>query len=240
MSMVEVDNVSMRFNLSAERLDNMKEYFVKLVRRQLHFQEFWALKDISFSLERGDSLALVGLNGSGKSTLLKLVAGIMKPTKGSVTVHGSVSPLIELGAGFDGDLSARENVYLNGMILGYTREHIKQRYDQIIDFAELQDFQEVPVKNFSSGMTARLGFAIATLDQPDVLILDEVLSVGDYKFQEKSLARTQEIINNGATVLFVSHTVEQVKKICRRAIWLEGGKIKMSGGVDEVCAAYQG
>lgn len=240
MSMIELENVSMMFNLASEWVDNIKEYLIRLVRRDLHFQEFWALRDISFTVGRGDALGVVGLNGSGKSTLLKLVAGIMKPTSGSVKVSGQVAPMIELGAGFDLELSARENIYLNGMILGYTRKHITERYEKILDFAELREFEMVPVKNFSSGMTARLGFAIATLDQPDILILDEVLAVGDYQFQEKSMARTQEIIDNGATVLLVSHDIEQVKKLCQKALWLEKGHLKMIGDVDEVCARYQG
>ena len=182
----------------------------------------------------------MGLNGSGKSTLLKTVAGIYEPTEGSVHTKGSLAPMIELGAGFDPDLTARENIYLNGAVLGYTREHMKKNLEEIIDFAELEEFVEVPVKNFSSGMTARLGFAIATLTQPDILILDEVLSVGDYKFQKKSLKRTRQIVENGATVLFVSHSSSQVAKICDRALWLEDGQLKMDGGIDEVCLAYEG
>lgn len=237
-AMIELDNVSMMFNLSTERVDNIKEYVIRMLKRQLFFREFWALRDISFKLEKGDSLGVIGLNGSGKSTLLKVVAGILKPTKGRVMVRGSVAPLIELGAGFDADLSARENIFLNGAILGYSREYMEEKFDEIVSFAELQDFIDVPVKNFSSGMTARLGFAIATMNIPDILIVDEVLAVGDYKFQEKSFARMERIINSGATVLFVSHSVEQVKKMCNKALWLEHGKMKMFGDVNVVCDAY--
>lgn len=237
-AMIELDNVSMMFNLSTERVDNIKEYVIRLLKKELFFKEFWALRNISFKIEKGDSLGVVGLNGSGKSTLLKVVAGILKPTTGKVIVRGSVAPLIELGAGFDADLSARENIFLNGAILGYSREYMEEKFDDIISFAELQDFIDVPIKNFSSGMTARLGFAIATMNIPDVLIVDEVLAVGDYKFQEKSFARMERIINSGATVLFVSHSVEQVKKMCNKALWLEHGKMKMFGDVNVVCDAY--
>jgi len=237
-AIIELENVSMMFNLSTERVDNIKEYVIRMLKRQLFFREFWALRDISFKLEKGDSLGVIGLNGSGKSTLLKVVAGILKPTKGRVMVRGSVAPLIELGAGFDADLSARENIFLNGAILGYSREYMEEKFDEIVSFAELQDFIDVQVKNFSSGMTARLGFAIATMNIPDILIVDEVLAVGDYKFQEKSFARMERIINSGATVLFVSHSVEQVKKMCNKALWLEHGKMKMFGDVNVVCDAY--
>lgn len=238
-AMVRVDNVSMMFNGSSERIDNIKEYFIRMLKKQLMFQEFWALKNISFELVRGDSLGIVGLNGSGKSTLLKLIAGILKPTEGSLYIGGGIAPLIELGAGFDEDLSAEENVFLNGSILGYSKEYMKERYNDIIDFAEISAFTQIPLKNFSSGMKARLGFAIATMNTPDILILDEVLSVGDYKFQDKSSKRTQEIIDSGATVLFVSHSVEQVKKICNKAMWLDGGEMKLFGDVDSICSAYE-
>ena len=205
-SVIKVNDVSMMFNLSSEKIDSIKEYFIKAVRRELHFQEFWALRDISFTLEKGDSLGMVGLNGSGKSTLLKIVSGILKPTKGTVETCGSIAPLIELGAGFDANLSARENIYLNGAILGYSRAYMSERFDEIIEFAELQDFVDTAVKNYSSGMVARLGFAIATMNVPDILIIDEILAVGDYKFQEKSFARMHEMIASGATVVFFSHS----------------------------------
>lgn len=237
-SVIKVNDVSMMFNLSSEKIDSIKEYFIKAVRRELHFQEFWALQDISFTLEKGDSLGIVGLNGSGKSTLLKIVSGILKPTKGTVETYGSIAPLIELGAGFDANLSARENIYLNGAILGYSRAYMSERFDEIIEFAELQDFVDTAVKNYSSGMVARLGFAIATMNVPDILIIDEILAVGDYKFQEKSFARMQEMIASGATVVFVSHSIEQVQKICKKALWLEHGHMRMLGDSDAVCGEY--
>ena len=237
-SVIKVNDVSMMFNLSSEKIDSIKEYFIKAVRRELHFQEFWALRDISFTLEKGDSLGIVGLNGSGKSTLLKIVSGILKPTKGTVETCGSIAPLIELGAGFDANLSARENIYLNGAILGYSRAYMSERFDEIIEFAELQDFVDTAVKNYSSGMVARLGFAIATMNVPDILIIDEILAVGDYKFQEKSFARMQEMIASGATVVFVSHSIEQVQKICKKALWLEHGHMRMLGDTDAVCGEY--
>lgn len=195
---IKVNDVSMMFNLSSEKVDSIKEYVVQLMRHQLHYKEFWALQHISFELEKGDSLGILGLNGSGKSTLLKIIAGVLKPTKGNVETCGSVAPLIELGAGFDSNLSARENIYLNGAILGYDRKYMNKRFDEIIDFAELHDFVDTAVKNYSSGMVARLGFAIATMNAPDILIIDEILAVGDYKFQQKSFQRMQEMINSGA------------------------------------------
>jgi ABC-type polysaccharide/polyol phosphate transport system ATPase subunit len=237
-SIIRVDDVSMMFNLSSERIDNIKEYLIRLMKGNLMFKEFWALKHISFELEKGDSLGVIGLNGSGKSTLLKLLAGVLKPSEGSVYTGGAIAPLIELGAGFDEDLSAEENIYLNGSILGYSKEYMQSKYNDIVKFAELEEFTQIPLKNFSSGMKARLGFAVATMNVPDILILDEVLSVGDFKFQEKSFNRTQEILNSGATVMFVSHSVEQVKKICNKALWLENGQMKMFGDSDEVCHAY--
>ena len=236
--MIDVNDVSMLFNLSKERVDNIKEYLIRVAKRQLQFDEFWALKNVSFQIEKGDSLGVIGLNGSGKSTLLKVVSGILKPTSGTVITNGNVAPLIELGAGFDADLSARENIFLNGAILGYTHEYMEERFDDIIRFAELEQFVDVPVKNFSSGMTARLGFAIATMNVPDILIIDEVLAVGDFKFQEKSFARMKSIIDSGATVLFVSHSIQQVQQMCNKALWLEHGQVRMFGDAQEVCAAY--
>lgn len=237
-AVVSVNDVSMMFNLSSEKIDSIKEYFVKAVRHELHFQEFWALKNVSFTLEKGDSIGIIGLNGSGKSTLLKIVSGILKPTKGTVETAGSIAPLIELGAGFDANLSARENIYLNGAILGYNRAYMDSRFDEIIEFAELQDFVDTAVKNFSSGMVARLGFAIATMNVPDILIIDEILAVGDYKFQEKSFDRMKQMINSGATVVFVSHSIEQVKQICKKALWLEHGNVRMLGEAETVCNCY--
>ena len=237
-AVIKIDNVSMMFNLSSEKIDSIKEYIIKLFKRQIHFQEFWALNNVSFELEKGDSLGIIGLNGSGKSTLLKIISGILKPTKGSVTTIGSIAPLIELGAGFDPNLSARENIYLNGAILGYSREYMNTRFDDIIKFAELEDFVDTAIKNYSSGMVARLGFAIATMNIPDILIIDEILAVGDYKFQQKSFKRMQEMINSGATVVFVSHSIEQVKDICKKALWLEHGNVVKFGPAEEVCAEY--
>ena len=237
-TVVKVDDVSMMFNLSSEKIDSIKEYFVKAIRHELHYQEFWALKNVSFELEKGDSIGIIGLNGSGKSTLLKVVSGILKPTKGKVETTGYIAPLIELGAGFDADLSARENIYLNGAILGYDRAYMNERFDEIIEFAELQDFVDTAVKNFSSGMVARLGFAIATMNIPDILIIDEILAVGDYKFQEKSFSRMKKMIDSGATVVFVSHSIEQVKEICKKVLWLEHGNVKMLGDAQTVCDCY--
>jgi len=237
-SVIQVDDVSMMFNIGSEKIDNIKEFFIKAAKRQLHFEEFWALKNISFDIKKGEAVGLVGFNGSGKSTMLKLIAGVMKPTKGTVRVNGTVAPMIELGAGFDLNLSARENIFLNGAVLGYDRTEMKKRFKDIVDFADLWDFIDTPVKNFSSGMTARLGFAIATSVLPEILIVDEVLGVGDYKFQERCHKRIDEIISNGATVLFVSHSIEEVKKVCNRAIWINKGEIVMDGQVDEVCAKY--
>ncbi len=236
---IKAENVSMMFNMSQEKVDNIKEYVIKMVKHELMFREFWALKNISFALEKGDSLGIVGLNGSGKSTLLKLIAGVLKPTEGRITTIGSIAPLIELGAGFDDDLSAEENILLNGSILGYSREYMMSRYDDIIRFAELEGFTNTALKNFSSGMKARLGFSIATMNIPDILILDEVLAVGDFKFQEKSFARTKEIIEAGATVLFVSHSIQQVRNICNKVLWLDHGKTVMFGKTEVVCSEYE-
>ena len=239
-AVVLVNDVSMMFNLSSEKIDSIKEYFIKVLRHELHFQEFWALKNVSFELEKGDSIGIVGLNGSGKSTLLKIVSGILKPTKGTVETVGSIAPLIELGAGFYANLSARENIYLNGAILGHNRAYMDERFDEIIEFAELQDFVDTAIKNYSSGMVARLGFAIATMNVPDILIIDEILAVGDYKFQEKSFARMKKMIESGATVVFVSHSIQQVKQICKKALWLEHGSVKMLGDAESVCDRYMG
>ncbi|MGF6991052.1 ABC-2 type transport system ATP-binding protein [Lachnospiraceae bacterium PF1-21] len=235
---VDVKNVSMRFNLSSEKFDSIKEYFIKSVKRQVTIEEFWALKDISFQVERGDSLGLVGLNGSGKSTLLKTIAGVLKPTRGSVEVKGTIAPLIELGAGFDMDLTATENIYLNGAILGYSREFMSEFYQDIIEFSELSGFMNVPIKNFSSGMLARLAFGIATIGIPDILIVDEALSVGDFRFQEKCEERIANMRNQGTTILFVSHSLEQVRKVCQKLAWIEHGELKMFGDVTEVSEIY--
>jgi len=229
----------MRFNLSSEKFDSFKEYVIKSLKKQVSYDEFWALKDVSFEVKRGDSLGLIGLNGSGKSTMLKTIAGVLKPTKGTVTVGGNIAPLIELGAGFDMDLTARENVFLNGALLGYNRAQMEAQYEDIVEFSELRDFMDVPVKNFSSGMVSRLAFAIATIGIPDILIVDEVLSVGDFRFQEKCEARIQNMKDQGTTILFVSHSIEQVKKICNKVVWLDHGVLKMFGDAQEICSIYE-
>lgn len=237
-SVIKIENVGMKFNLSQEKIDNIKEYVIKMLKRELMFQEFWALKDVSFQIEEGDRVGVVGLNGAGKSTLLKIISGVMKPTEGNVEIKGKLVPLLELGAGFDSNYTGRENIYLNGAILGYTKEFLEEKYEEIVDFAEINEFMDVPIKNFSSGMKARLGFSIATVVEPEILILDEVLSVGDAKFRKKSEARIMELFDKGITVLFVSHSIEQVKRLCNKAIWLEKGKIVMQGDAEEVCNAY--
>ena len=236
---VEVRNVTMRFNMSKEKLDSLKEYFIKLMKRQLHFQEFFALKNVSFDIEQGDVFGIVGLNGSGKSTILKIISGILKPSEGTVRTVGSISPMIELGAGFDMDLTARENVFLNGSVLGYSREMMNEKFDEIIDFAELHDFVDVAVKNFSSGMVARLGFAIATITHPDILIVDEILAVGDFLFQQKCEERIREMMSGGTTVIIVSHSIEQIERLCKHVAWLDHGNLKMVGDTQTVCDAYK-
>jgi len=239
MGIIDVQNVSMRFNLAQEKTDTVKEYVLKLLRRQLSFTEFYALRDVSFSVEQGESVALIGSNGSGKSTMLKLISGVMQPTGGSIRTGGSIAPLIELGAGFDMDLTARENIFLNGAILGYDRAFMRAHFDEIVDFAELHDFVDVPVKNYSSGMIARLGFAIATQVKADILVVDEVLAVGDFMFQQKCHRRMEEMLSGGTTLLFVSHDAEQVQRLCRRAVWLDKGRLMADGDAQEVCGQYR-
>ena len=237
---VEVNDVTMIFNMASEQLNNLKEYFIKLMRHELFFTEFRALKHISFKIRPGEVVGLVGTNGSGKSTMLKIIAGVLEPSEGECIVRGNIAPLIELGAGFDMELTARENIYLNGSLLGYTKEFIDAHFQEIVDFAELPDFVDMPMKNFSSGMVARVAFAIATVTEPDILIVDETLSVGDMFFQEKCEKRIQSFIDSGkVTVLFVSHSIEQVERICQRAVWIEKGDLRMDGPVDEVCKAYK-
>lgn len=236
---VDVSDVSMKFNLASEKFDSFKEYFIKTLKKQISYSEFWALTDVSFSVKRGESVGLIGLNGSGKSTMLKIIAGVLKPTKGTVTVRGSVAPLIELGAGFDYDLTAGENIFLNGAILGYAREEMERYYDDIVDFSELKDFMNVPVKNFSSGMVSRLAFAIATIGQPDILIVDEVLSVGDFQFQQKCEERIRRMKEHGTTLLFVSHSIDQVQSLCSKVVWLEKGHLKMQGDSIQIGNMYR-
>ena len=236
---ISVKNVSMMFNLNRDKVMGLKEYAVKALKRQLFFDEFWALRDISFDVAKGEVLGILGLNGSGKSTLLKLIAGVFKPTTGSVAVNGSVSPLLELGAGFDYEFSARENVYMNGAMFGHSPAHMETLYRDIMDFAELWEFENVPLKNFSSGMSARLGFAVATQVEPDILIIDEILGVGDYQFAQKSKERIDALLSRGATVLLVSHSSTTIQELCTRAMILRQGQMVCIGGVEEVCKVYQ-
>lgn len=235
---IKVTDATVRFNMASERIDNLKEYFVKLAKRQLMFQEFLALQNINFEVRRGESWGIIGTNGSGKSTLLKLICGIMKPYSGNVQVYGRIAPLIELGAGFDGELTAKENIFLNGAVLGHTRKYMEEHFEEIVEFAELQDFLDMPIKNYSSGMAARLGFSIATVVRPDILIVDEVLAVGDYAFQQKCERRMKEMQEQGVTLLFVSHSIETVKDICKNALWIQKGRVQKAGETEEVCEAY--
>lgn len=236
---VRATDVSVVFNIANEKIQNLKEYFIKLAKRELMFKEFVAVDDVSFEVRRGDVFGLVGTNGSGKSTMLKVVAGVLMPSEGVIEVNGTISPLIELGAGFDMELTARENIYLNGALLGHSKKFMDDQIGEIIDFAELHDFMEMPLKNYSSGMVARIAFAIATVTDPDLLIVDEVLSVGDFLFQQKCEERIQRMIANGTTVLIVSHSTDQIERLCNRALWIEKSKLKMLGDAKEVCAAYR-
>lgn len=238
-TVIKVNDLSMRFNLATEKTDTIKEYILKLLKGQLMFNEFYALKNINLEIKKGESVALIGVNGSGKSTLLKCIAGVLYPTKGSIDIKGSIAPLIELGAGFDMDLTARENLYLNGAVLGYDRDFMNEHFDSIIDFAELWDFIDVPVKNFSSGMIARLGFAIATEVKADILIVDEVLAVGDFRFQQKCKERIANLLDGGTTLIFVSHSGEQVKELCEKAVWLDHGNLVYYGLTEEACRLYE-
>lgn len=237
-TMVEFNNVSMEFNMSSEKIDSLKEYFTRLVKGNLHFSSFWALQDVSFSLDRGEVLGIIGLNGSGKSTMLKIISGIMKPTKGESRLHGTLSPMIELGAGFDIDLTGRENIFLNGSVMGYSKAFMESVFDEIVEFSELGPFIDTQVKNYSSGMQARLGFSVATVVKPQILIVDEVLAVGDFKFQQKCEDRIQELLAGDTTVLIVSHSLEQIRRLCTKVLWLEKGKTVMLDNTDTVCDAY--
>lgn len=235
---IDLENVTVRFNMATEKVDNLKEYFVRLLKRQLMFQEFLALKDVTFQVRPGEAWGLVGTNGAGKSTMLKLISGILRPYKGTITVTGSIAPLIELGAGFDMDLTARENIYLNGTLLGHTKKFMEEHFDEIVDFAELWDFLDVPLKNYSSGMQARIGFSIATIVRPDILIVDEILSVGDFKFREKCNQRMSQMLESGTTLLFVSHSIEDIRSMCTHAAWIDHGVMRMTGDVNTVTEAY--
>lgn len=235
---ISVEHVSMKFNLMEEKVDTLKEYVVKLLKGNLFYNEFIALNDVSFTIDKGDVFGLIGFNGAGKSTMLKIIAGVLKPTQGSVTIRGNIAPLIEVGAGFDPELTAKENIFLNGAILGHSHAFLEEHFDAILDFAELRDFVNVPVKNFSSGMYARLGFAIATEVQPDILIVDEVLSVGDYRFQKKCEERIGQMIESGTTVMLVSHDIGLMERLCSKVLWLEHGKVRNIGNTEEILQAY--
>lgn len=238
--MIILKNVSMKFNLGVEKDNSLKMIFINLFtpKKKKKKDYFWALKDIDFRINKGDVVGIIGANGAGKSTLLKVVSGVYKPTTGTVEVNGKISPMIELGAGFDGELTARENIYLNGAILGYSKEFLEQKFDEIVEFSELKDFLDVPVKNFSSGMVAKLAFSISTIVDPEVLIVDEILSVGDIKFQEKSKNKMMSMIEGGTTVLYVSHSIDSIKELCSKVIWLDHGKIVKMGNTKEICDEY--
>lgn len=239
--MIKVDNVSMRFNLGIEKNFSLKLFFINMFKprsKKPKKENFWALKDVSFDVKQGEVIGFIGSNGAGKSTMLKVIAGVMKPTKGKIEVHGNICPMIELGAGFDVDLTARENIYLNGAVLGYSRNFIEEKFDEIVEFSELKEFLDVPIRNFSSGMTARLAFSIATIVDPEILIVDEILSVGDIAFQKKSEAKMKSMISGGTTVLFVSHSLAQIEKLCDRVVWLEHGQVKKIGPTEKICKEY--
>ncbi|MDD6200260.1 MAG: ABC transporter ATP-binding protein [Firmicutes bacterium] len=236
--MIDADHVTIRFNLANQKVDNLKEYFIKLLKKELMFQEFLAVKDVSFRVHAGEAWGLIGRNGSGKSTMLKAISGILKPYRGTVTVNGSVAPLIELGAGFDPEMTARENIFLNGCVLGHSEKFMREHFDEIVEFAELQDFLDSPIKNYSSGMRARLGFAVATMVQPEILIVDEILAVGDYKFRQKCEKRMTQMLSGGTTLLYVSHSIDEVRRLCDHALWIDKGVARMQGEVNQVCDAY--
>lgn len=239
-TIIDICDVTVRFNRSSQQVNNLKEYVIKMIKRELMFQEFLALRDINLTIGRGESWGIIGTNGAGKSTLLKLICGILKPYKGSIWVNGRIAPLIELGAGFDDEMTARENVILNGTLMGYSEAMMRARFDEIIEFAELGDFLDMPIKNYSSGMAARLGFSVATLVHPEILICDEVLSVGDYRFQKKCETRMKKMLDGGTTLLYVSHNIESVIELCDHAVWLEKGRVIASGDAEEICRQYMG
>lgn len=237
--MIKVDHVSIRFKMPNDRIDTLKQYVVQLLKGQIHQQEFWALQDVSFTVEKGEVFGIIGHNGAGKSTLLKVISGILKPRTGSVEVMGNIVPMLELGSGFDIEFNGRENIFLNGSILGYSEEYLKSKYDEIVEFSELEKFLEVPIRNYSSGMLMRLAFSIAAEVNPEILIVDEILAVGDANFQEKSRKRMLELMGGGTTVLFVSHSLDQIREMCDRVLWLDHGHVKMLGKTKEVCDAYE-
>lgn len=237
--MIHADNVSMMFRLTNDKIQSLKEFTIAALRHKIKYKELWALKDVSFEVRKGEVIGIIGRNGAGKSTLLKVISGILKPTSGTVEVKGNVVPMLELGSGFDHDLSGRENIFLNGAILGYSESFLKSKYDEILDFSGLQQFIDMPIRNYSSGMMMRLAFSIATVVNPEILIVDEILSVGDEAFQYKSRQKMKELMGGGTTVLFVSHSLDQIREMCTRVIWLEHGHIQMMGNTQEVCDAYK-
>ena len=238
-AMIEVQNVTMQYQMTNDRVSNLKEYIIKRLQKRLTYTNFTALDDVSFSVKKGEVLGLIGHNGAGKSTILKVISGIVKPTKGTVHLRGNVVPMLELGSGFDFDMTGRENIFLNGAILGYSEEFLKEKYDEIVEFSEIGQFIDLPLRNYSSGMIARLGFSVATVVEPEILIVDEVLAVGDAAFQEKSKKRMTELMGGGTTVLFVSHNLEQIREMCDRVLWLEHGTVRMYGNAQQVCDAYE-
>jgi ABC-type polysaccharide/polyol phosphate transport system ATPase subunit len=240
MPIVSVKNISLKFKMEQNRANSLKEFCVRWLKRDLKSEDFWALTDVSFDVEKGDVIGIVGHNGAGKSTLLKVISGIMKPTKGMIEAHGNIVPMLELGSGFDMELSGRENIYLNGAILGYSEEFLNEKYDEIVAFSELGNFIEAPLRTYSSGMLARLAFSVACIVEPEILIVDEILSVGDADFQEKSRARMMDLMTGGTTVFFVSHSLKQIREMCNKVVWLEHGKIQAIGKTEEICNMYEG
>ena len=238
--MIKAENISMRYLMNTDRIQSMKEYVVKFLKREIKYKEFWALKDVSFDVRKGEVMGIIGHNGAGKSTLLKVISGILKPTEGSLQVNGTIVPMLERGSGFDFELSGRENIFLNGAILGYSEKFLQDKYDEIVAFSELGEFIEAPLRSYSSGMVMRLAFSIATVVNPDILIVDEILAVGDAAFQEKSKKRMLELMGGGTTVLFVSHSLEQIREMCDRVLWLDHGRMRLCGDAQSVCDAYQG
>lgn len=240
MPIVSVKNISLKFKMEQNRANSLKEFCVRWLKRDLRSEDFWALTDVSFDVEKGDVIGIIGHNGAGKSTLLKVISGIMKPTKGTIEAHGNIVPMLELGSGFDMELSGRENIYLNGAILGYSEEFLNEKYNEIVAFSELGNFIEAPLRTYSSGMLARLAFSVACIVEPEILIVDEILSVGDADFQEKSRARMMELMTGGTTVFFVSHSLKQIRQMCNKVVWLEHGKIQAIGKTGEICDKYEG
>lgn len=240
MPIVSVKNISLKFKMEQNRANSLKEFCVRWLKRDLKSEDFWALTDVSFDVEKGDVIGIIGHNGAGKSTLLKVISGIMKPTKGTIEAHGNIVPMLELGSGFDMELSGRENIYLNGAILGYSEEFLNEKYDEIVTFSELGNFIEAPLRTYSSGMLARLAFSVACIVEPEILIVDEILSVGDADFQEKSRARMMDLMTGGTTVFFVSHSLKQIRQMCNKVVWLEHGKIQAIGKTGEICDKYEG